>query len=140
MTDCGHKILVVAHTPRLASSLVAWLGESGCDLVLANSYAGGKAQLASHPDLLVTEIKLGEYNGLQLALRGQAAGIPTIVLGPGSEGFAHEAELLGATYLSDDIDSDELNDAIERVLRLASLQGFAAPDWETLTGVGPVVH
>ena len=104
MTDCGHKILVVAHTPTLASSLVAWLG-SGYDLVLANSYAGGKAQLAAQPDLLVAEMKLGEYNGLQPALRGQVAGIPTIVLGP--DGFEHEAEQLGATYLaSDDLHSN----------------------------------
>lgn len=95
----GHNILVVAHTTALASTLVSWLGQLDHELVLVNSFAGGKRELTGKPDLLITEIKLGEYNGLHLALRGQSAGIPVIVLGPVDAVFAHEAEQLGATYL-----------------------------------------
>jgi CheY-like chemotaxis protein len=136
MTDCGHKILVVAHSPMLASALVAWLSDSQTDLVLANSYPGGKAQLLAHPDLLIAEVKLGEYNGLHLALRGQAAGIPTIVLGP--NGFEDEAERLGAVYLSlDGLGPDDLAFAIEKVLDKEQIPSL--PLWRT-TDIGEVLH
>jgi DNA-binding NtrC family response regulator len=111
------RILVVAQTGELASTLVSWLSDSGNDFVLANSYAGAKLHLTSHPDVLITELKLGEYNGLHLALRGQAAGIPTIILGPENEGFEGEAVRLGAMYLSaDGLDSSELTFLIEKAV------------------------
>ena len=140
MTHPGHKFLVVAQTTTLASALVAWLGESPNELVLANTYAGAKLQLTAHPDVLITEVKLGEYNGLHLALRGQAAGIPTIVLGPMNAGFEREAEQLGATYLtSDDLDSDELVFAIERVLDDSRRDHPGLPEWAA-TSLGQVLH
>jgi len=140
MTHPGHKFLVVAHTTELASALVSWLGESPNELVLANTYAGAKLQLSAHPDVLITEVKLGEYNGLHLALRGQAAGIPTIVLGPMNHGFEHEAEQLGATYLSSDaLDADELAFAIERVLEDARRDQPVLPEWAA-TSSGHVLH
>lgn len=113
----AHKILVVAPTTTLASTLVTWLGEAHHELVLATSFAGAKLQLTAHPDILITEVKLGEYNGLHLALRGRAAGIPAIVLGPADEGFEHEAEQLGATYVaSADLDSEELYSLIGKLV------------------------
>jgi DNA-binding NtrC family response regulator len=140
MTYPGHRFLVVAQTTTLASALVSWLSESPNELVLANTYAGAKLQLAAHPDVLITEVKLGEYNGLHLALRGQAAGIPTIVLGPTNHGFEREAEQLGATYLgSEDLDSDELAFAIERVLEDARRHETALPEWMA-TPAGQVLH
>ena len=140
MTYPGHKFLVVAQTTTLASALVSWLGESPNELVLANTYAGAKLQLTAHPDVLITEVKLGEYNGLHLALRGQAAGIPTIVLGPTNLGFEREAEQLGATYLpSDDLDSDELAFTIERVLEDARRDEPTLPEW-IATPAGQVLH
>ena len=136
----GRKFLVVAQTTTLASSLVSWLGESPNQLVLANTYAGAKLQLTANPDVLITEVKLGEYNGLHLALRGQAAGIPTIVLGPINHGFEREAESLGATYLaSDDLDADELAFAIERVLEDGRRDQPTLPEWAA-TPAGQVLH
>ena len=140
MIHPGHKFLVVAPTTSLASALVSWLGESPNELVLSNTYAGAKLQLTARPDVLITEVKLGEYNGLHLALRGQAAGIPTIVLGPMDHGFEREAEQLGATYVaSDDLDSDELAFAIERVLEDARRDEPRLPEW-AVTPVGQVLH
>ena len=138
MTECGHKILVVAHTPRLAGALVSWLGDSRNDLVFANSYAGGKAQLTAHPDVLITEIKLGEYNGLQLALRGQAAGIPAVVVGPND--FEHEAEQLGVTFLrSDNLQSDDVALAIDRVVEHADGRQASWSTWEAAASAS-VLH
>ncbi len=113
----GHKILVVAQTTTLASTLVTWLGDAHHELVLATTFAAAKLQLTAHPDLLITEVKLGEHNGLHLALRSRAAGIPAIVLGPPDDVFEHEAEQLGATYLpSADLDSKELSSLIGKLV------------------------
>ena len=101
----GCTILAVAQDPQLVRALAAWLADSGCEYVLASSYAAAKRQLAAGPDVVITEVKLAEYNGLHLALRGQAAGIPTIVLGPEDQGFEREAEQVGALYIA----ADELN-------------------------------
>jgi DNA-binding NtrC family response regulator len=135
----GHRILVVAQTTTLASTLVSWLGGSQHQLAFVNTFAAGKVQLTNKPDLLITEVKLGEYNGLHLALRGQAAGIPAIVVGPTDNGFEHEAEQLGATYLeSAGLNSDELNTVIDRLVdddhenRLPSVPTLADDRFETL--------
>ena len=133
MRDSTPRILVVAHDTHLASALVGWLADSGNELVFANSYAGGKAQLLSQPDVLITEVKLGEYNGLQLALRGQAAHIPTIVLGPDDLSFEQDAEELGAIYLSSDhLDAEDLAFVIEKALDANRLTP-AIPAWTAPT-------
>jgi DNA-binding response OmpR family regulator len=114
MTE-GRRILVVAQSTSLASTLLAWLGDAHHELVIANTFAAAKYHLATRPDLLIAEIKLGEYNGLHLALRGRALGIPSIVLGAADETFSRQAEQLGAVYLSaDDLDAASLGSAMRR--------------------------
>ena len=140
MRDSGRRILVVAQTTSLAGALVAWLADSEHELVFANSYAGGKAQLDSMPDVLITEVKLGEYNGLQLALRGQVAGIPTIVLGPDDRGFEDDAESLDALYVpSENLDADDLALVIEHAIDAHRLRP-AVPAWATTPSAGYVLH
>jgi CheY-like chemotaxis protein len=129
------KILLVAHTPALATTLASWLGSAPNELVLAKTYATAKQQLTRHPDVLITEVKLGEYNGLHLALRSHLAGIPTIVLGPDDAVFEHEAEQLGATYLSaDDLQSDQLSVVINTVLDVADRAAAPGESWPLETG------
>lgn len=110
----GRRILVVAQSTSLASSLLTWLGDSH-EIVVANTFAAAKHHLATRPDLLIAEVKLGEYNGLHLALRGGALGVPAIVLGAADEAFSRQAEQLGAQYLeADDLDAAGLREAMER--------------------------
>jgi hypothetical protein len=45
-------------------------------------------------------LKLGEYNGLHLAVRASAQHTPVVVIGDAEPFFEHEAEQLGATYLA----------------------------------------
>ena len=93
-------ILVVSQNPRTANTLIAWLSPAGYELSIVNTFAAAKIHLNSAPDLLVTELKLQEYNGLHLALRAHVVGIPAIVLGPTDAVLAKDAFELGATYLS----------------------------------------
>jgi DNA-binding response OmpR family regulator len=113
----GHRILVVASSTSLASTLLTWLADAEHELVIANTFAAAKHHLATRPDLLIAEVKLGEYNGLHLALRGRALGIPAIVLGAADETFSRQAEQLGALYLSsNELDPMALRSAMDRVM------------------------
>ena len=94
-----HQILVVAPDATLAQTLMEWLRDACDRLVLVDAFASAKAQLNAGPDLLITEARLGDYNGLHLALRARAAGIPSIVLGKPDRVSEREASKLGATYL-----------------------------------------
>jgi DNA-binding response OmpR family regulator len=96
----GRRILVVAQSTTLAGNLLAWLGDPEHELVIANTFAAAKHHLATRPHLLIAEVKLGEYNGLHLALRARALGIPSIVLGAADETFSRQAQDLGAIYLA----------------------------------------
>jgi DNA-binding response OmpR family regulator len=111
----GRKILVVAQSTSLASRLLTWLGDAQHEVVVANTFGAAKHHLATHPDLLIAEVKLGEYNGLHLALRGRALGIPAIVLGAADEAFSRQAEQLGAEYAStEDLDEAGLRETMVR--------------------------
>ena len=66
------KILVVAPSIRLAAGLVTSLGKGHYELVVVSTFSAAMVYLGRRPDLIITEVKLGEYNGLHLALRGRA--------------------------------------------------------------------
>ena len=101
----SRSALVVAATPTLAAHLGVWLKLSGWQVATAHSYRAAKTRLDQGPDLLVTELELGDYNGLQLALRGQAMHVPTVVIGRNDAVLERDAEQLGSIYVR----KDELN-------------------------------
>ena len=94
------QILVVARNPKLAERLVAWLQESGRETTLVTTFADARARLDAPPDLVITEVKLGEYNGLHVALKAQAAGIPAVIIGPPDSVLQRDAESIQAVYLT----------------------------------------
>ena len=54
------------------------------------------------PGVVITELKLGAYNGLHLAVRANATSIPVVVLGERDAFFEREARQLGTTYIAYD--------------------------------------
>jgi hypothetical protein len=128
-TSVGRRILVVAQAPIVASNLVATLGnrsEYAVDLVVMSNFERAKQHLISGVDLLITEVKLGAYNGLHLAVRALAAGIPSIVIGPDGDGFDREAARLGAAYLSNaDVTDTILSPLVKHLLTVShEVSGF----------------
>jgi DNA-binding NtrC family response regulator len=91
-------VLLVSPTSRLRHGVARVLRRDGHRTVVARTFEAAKAQLAEAPDLLITELKLGEYNGLQLALRVRSAGVPAIVVA--DESFARDVEETGATWVT----------------------------------------
>jgi hypothetical protein len=111
-------VLVVAQTPGLVDTLLPVLGPSA-NVVVVSSFAAGKRQLVFQPRLLITELRLGEYNGLHLALRAQAHGVASVVLGAADPVLQRDAIALGATYLTMD---EPIAERIEALLHAATLQ------------------
>ena len=126
----GRRILVVAQSTSLADTLLTWLGDAQHELVIANTFAAAKHHLASRPDLLIAEVKLGEYNGLHLALRGRSLGIPAIVLGAPDEAFSRQAEQLGARYLSvDGLDAAGLESTMQQIFEQPAATAEEPVQW-----------
>ena len=124
------RILVVSPNVALASTLLAWLGEEHHDLTVVTTFAAAKHHLATKPDLLITDVKLGEYNGLHLALRGKATGTAVIVLGENDPVFQEQAERLGAAYLSTpDLELDGLVAVMSQLLKGRPESGRGAFPW-----------
>lgn len=110
------RILVCAPNGKLADRLVAWLEDSGRDTTRVMTFQDAKARLEAVPDLIVAEVKLGEYNGLHLALKAEVAGIPTIVIGPPDAVLEKDASSLKAIYLQEPVTRSRLLGAVSTVL------------------------
>ena len=96
------RALVVAPTPEIAQSLVYWLTARGHEVVLLNDFAAARRELdARPPSLLVTELKLGAFNGLHLTLRARARfpGVSAIVIGEADCVLQAEARQQHIRYL-----------------------------------------
>jgi hypothetical protein len=102
MTTRPHVLLASpsgAHE-ALAQSLLS----AGYELTVVGDFGTAREYLDKRPDLLITEIKLGAYNGLHLAIRAGAKRIPTIVIGDADPVLKADAERQQATYLSVPLD------------------------------------
>jgi DNA-binding NtrC family response regulator len=100
-----------------AVSVFALIG-AGFRVSATGSYHEAKAWLVTHPPLvLVTEVRLGAFNGLQLALRAESmAPRITVVVTTGFEDplLRREAEQAGATFALKPLTGDELLAAVYR--------------------------
>ena len=101
-------VLVVAPTRPLAATLSRWLTDAGHDVVVVTSFPDAKAALERGPGMVISEVRLGDYNGLHLVIRACAHGIPSLVIGQPDPVLEREAQRLGSRYLCMDVDRGEL--------------------------------
>jgi len=138
----SRSALVVAATPSLAAHVSAWLKPGGWLVSTAHSYPAAKSRLEQGPDVLITELELGDYNGLQLALRAQSCHVPALVIGRQDAVLERDAEQLGSIYLrKEELDEHRFIVAVDA--KLASLKylipaacsnvEFARRPWSSLT-------
>lgn len=113
-------ILLVSPTPSMAKALSSAIRRMGHHVLVTRTFEGAKRYLTAMPHLLVTELKLGAYNGLHLALRAGATDIPTLVIADDS--FEQDVEQVGAVRLTAE---SAVGDSFRaQVIRL--LQGIGA--------------
>jgi hypothetical protein len=116
------NVLIVSPTPSLAQALASAVRQCGYGVAVARTFAEAKKALSSSPHLLITELKLGEYNGLHLSLYAGACEIPAIVVS--DRHFEHEVEQLGFAWMAPSAASTgELSTVMTRLM-----QGAGATD------------
>ena len=125
----SHKILIVDDDQATRDGLAALLADAGYDTVTASSVPTAVEILADQqPDLLIVDIRLGAYNGLQLIAMG-AKPIPAIVMtGFADPALEADARRLGAAYLLKPVSPPALRALIARKLATATNEGVFASD------------
>jgi two-component system, response regulator RegA len=112
-------VVVVEDDPVTLAGWMELLGEAGYDVVGAASFEQGREALKSRPALLIVDVRLGAYNGLQLIIRARSdrPDLPLIlVTGYADDAVRSAAELWGALYLEKPVDPDRLLSAIADAL------------------------
>lgn len=112
----GRRVLLVTPTTPLSHTLAHYVRRAGYDVTVVHTFQAARSRLATPPDLLITELKLGEYNGLQLALRMTSAGVPTIVVA--DKAYEHEVQAVGAVWMApEQVAADELQGMMTRLVQ-----------------------
>ena len=97
-----HHILIVTENGSRGGNLGAWLRSEGYGVTCVSTFAAARLYLQTSPGVVITDLKLGEYNGLHLAVRANSTHIPVLVLGERDTFFEREARQLGTTYIAFD--------------------------------------
>ena len=117
MTPLPQRILIVEDDDVSRQGLQQLLVNAGYTVLTASNFVEGRRAAAEgSPDLLIADIRLGDFNGLHLVAAASRA-VPSIIM----SGFADpvleaEALRLGARYLSKPIEPGALLALIEETL------------------------
>lgn len=122
------KVLIVDDDAATRSGVAELLREAGYDTRAVGTFEEGlKALRTDMPDLLIADVRLGAFNGLQLLVSSPRP-IPAIII----TGFADpvlesDAQQHGAEYVLKPISPSALLDLVERKLAQSSQQQFTTP-------------
>jgi DNA-binding NtrC family response regulator len=124
--------LVVDPSVSETIVLVSSLSDLGFQVAVVDNFRDARSQLMSAPALLVTELRLGEYNGLHLVFRAKsirsdmAAIIRTQIADPLLQ---LEAERMRATFVLKTTSPEEFRAAVSRTLmrRIDSFEPIRPP-------------
>jgi DNA-binding NtrC family response regulator len=112
-------LVVQPELPQLASILSA-LAFLRFDVAVADSFKEAKSTLSqSRPALLITDVRLREFNGLHLVLRGRATwpDLPVLITSPTEDPvLRHETERVFGTFATLPTSPEEISAAICRTI------------------------
>ena len=97
------RVLVVAPTAKVSATIAHALRGIDCDIVAASDFMSARAALERRPpELLISEVRLGAYHGLHLAIvaRGRRAPTRSILIGPADPVMEAEARRQQVVYLA----------------------------------------
>lgn len=120
-------VLLVAPSPSFAAAAIPWLTEAGFRVTVVGSFEAARPHLTERLSLLISEVRLANYNGLHLGIRAKARGVPAIVVGDHDPVLEREAEGLGVRYLRYRTGRTGLLEAVTSIARPA-WQDAALPD------------
>ena len=121
------KVLIVEDDDATRNALKAVLAHAGYDTTAAGTFeAGMQALISDVPDLLITDVRLGEYNGLQLVATAREPISAIVLTGFPDPVLQREARLLGADYLMKPVSPPALLELVEKKLATAEQDGVSS--------------
>ena len=111
------RVLIVDDDYATRTGLAELLDEAGYETRAVGSFHEALLILqTTPPDLLITDVRLNEYDGIQLVIRNPKR-VPTIVLtGLGDVAIESEARREGAVYMGKPVSPGMLLDQVRRML------------------------
>jgi len=112
-------ILIVEDDDDALTIMESILELAGYRVITARSFEAAQPALLAGPDLLITDIRLGAYNGLQLIMRGRAANprLRAIVVTAYVDAtLRRDAEALDAVHMEKPLDLGRLLDEVAQAL------------------------
>jgi DNA-binding response OmpR family regulator len=113
------QVLIVGITAERLAGTARLLHESGYETIAASSFDEALRVLADHsPSLLISELRLGAFNGLHLVIRTQITHpvMRSILLDRSYDALLEtEAKRQGAVYLVEPVGEDELLAHVSRI-------------------------
>lgn len=110
------SILLVDDDLSLLGALSRFLSDSGFEVFPCSTFEDAKREIASvRPEILITDVRLGAFNGLQLALfaRDVRSDVRLVVFsGFDDPVLKEEARRIGATYLVKPVSGNHLVDEL----------------------------
>ena len=128
----SYRLLVVDSDRARLSVVERALASTGNQVACVSNFEDAKERLLfAPPDLLVSAIRLGQYNGLHLVLRAHAdhPEMPAIVMNEEADPVLEaEARNAGAVYVTTPVDEGSLVSLIDKLLSERQLmQSEAVP-------------
>ena len=113
------RVLIVDDEPALLDAVRYAFERAGLEVVACRSFEDARARILSEDfDALVTDVRLGAFNGLQLAViaRNRLPNLAIVVFsGFDDPVLREEASGLGAAYLVKPVTGERLLEELERV-------------------------
>jgi two-component system, cell cycle response regulator CpdR len=111
------RILLVEDDDAAREGLAALLEDAGYEVLSAGVFDEGRQLLAEEaPDLLIADVRLGRYNGLQLVALAPRAVASIIVTGFPDSALRAEALKLGAHYITKPIATEVFLSLVESTI------------------------
>lgn len=121
----GKNVLVVDDDPGVLGLVNQWLTSAGYAVVGCGSFETARTRLAqAPPDILVSDVRLGAFNGIQLVIlaKEQAAETATIVMSAYDDAaLRREAAQCGAAFITKPFTREQLLAAIQNADELPPL-------------------
>ena len=114
-------VLVVDDEPEIVHMLREVLESAGYRTLAATSFEDGKRLLADTPPpaVLITDVRLGMFNGLQLAvLRPPTTGV-IVISGFLDRTLEAETKRLGGVYMLKPVQASQLIETVETLIATA---------------------
>ena len=118
-SHAGKHVLIVDDDRRILSIIENWLTTAGYSVMACSEYQAARDHLTrTRPDVLLTDVRLGAFNGLQLAMfaKAQKPNTRTMVMsGFDDQLLQNEAARYGACFIAKPFTCAEVLVALENV-------------------------